>query len=130
MFELAAGRWKTSCVVLSAYQVDEAVDWCLRHGWKAALTPSRVTDADGLSAGAGVFARSWLGVGLPRWGASEVTRHRAVAALVEAPGYRGLMVYAVHLQVGVGLTGTNLAVLAAVGDHIAAHDNMSIVGAI
>ncbi len=105
---------------LGECQADEAVSWLRRRGWNAVMTPAVPGPNGGLSAGTAVLARSHIGLGLPLVGAETVVPGRAVAARIEAPGYRPMTVLSLYLHDGVGLDKTNLEVLRQVGAFLAA----------
>jgi hypothetical protein len=105
---------------LGECQAEEAVSWLRRRGWNAVMTPAVPGPNGGLSAGTAVLARSHIGLGLPLVGAETVVPGRAVAARIEAPGYRPMTVLSLYLHDGVGLDKTNLEVLRQVGAFLAA----------
>ncbi len=102
--------------------------WALRRGWRSVFAPAVKGDGSGWKAGVAIFARDELGLSMPRVGSHVITPGRAVAALLEAPGYRPCTVVSIYLEDGAGLSAANLAHLEAVGNCIAAQgDDMPFV---
>ncbi len=95
--------------------IPAAKAWALRHGWQPVITPAVRGDGDGWRGGVGILARRHLGISPPRIGPYEIVQARAVAALVEAPGYRPFTAVSLYLQHGDGLSQDNLRMLEAVG---------------
>ncbi len=113
---------------LGERQADEAISWLRRRGWNAVMTPAVPGPNGGLSAGTAVLAKSHIGLGLPLVGSDTIVPGRAIAARVEAPGYRPMTVLSLYLHDGVGLDRTNLEVLRQVGAFLAAQgDNQPFV---
>ena len=107
-----------------------ASQWAKRHGWKSlwedALPGAQQSYSVG---GVAIFVRSYLGLGPPPAGDVSVVKGRVIAALINTPGTHGFVGYARYLHVSEGLTKRNLAILSAVGEHIAAHGRPFIFGA-
>ncbi len=103
--------------------------WAKARGWKAIWAPATKGEGGGPSAGVAVFARDWLGLRHPQAGGHIWHHARAVAAVVEAPGFRPMVVVSCYLH-GAGPDQRNLGILADVGAGIRAQgaDWMAIVG--
>ncbi len=93
----------------------EASTWALKRGWKSIWAPANATAAGGTSAGVAIFAREWLGLHFPDHGGHIWSPARAVAAVLEAPGHRPIIVASCYLISGVGAGQGNLEVLADIG---------------
>ncbi len=100
--------------------IPTASAWALRRGWRSIITPALRGEGNGWRAGVAIFARAELGLSMPRVGPHEVVLGRAVAALLEAPGYRPCTVVSLYLKDGDGLSAENYDYLEAVGRCIAA----------
>ncbi len=102
--------------------VDAASEKAKARGWKsfwARAIPS-VHEAREASGGAVVLVRSDIGAYDPP-GGSEVVAGHCAAALVEAGGIGGVVVYSIYLRCGDELSSYNWNILTAVSKHIAAH---------
>ncbi len=102
-----------------------AAAFALRHGWQVVMLPAELGEGEGWRAGVAIFARRFIGLGPPRNGSYEVIPARAIAAQIEAPGYRPLTAVAIYLEHGKGIGSPNLQhmetvglFLEAQGDHV------------
>ncbi len=100
--------------------VAQASAWALRRGWRSIIAPALKGEGNGWRAGVAIFARTPLGLSMPRVGPHVLIPGRAVAALVEAPGYRPCTFVSLYLEDGQGLSAANFAHLEAVGRCISA----------
>jgi hypothetical protein len=89
--------------------------FALRTGWQPMILPAEPGEGEGWKAGVAIFARSCLGLSPPMLGAAEVVPARALAAQVEAPGYRPFHALAVYLEHGQGMGPRNLRHLENIG---------------
>ncbi len=87
----------------------------LRLGWQAIFLPAERGDGEGWRGGVAILARRPICVAPPRVGAHEVVPARAIAALIEAPGYRPFTALSVYMEHGRGVGPPNLAHLEEVG---------------
>ncbi len=106
---LAQETWVTQAGVAAASA------WARRHGWKSVWSPAVTTDKGGTSAGVAVFARAFLGLHYPSGGPHEICASRAVAAILEIPGQRPILVASCYLVQGIGAAEENKTILAKVG---------------
>ncbi len=102
---------------LPAHDVPAASAWARRQGWKSVWAPATRGPKGGWSAGTVVLARSFIGLRHPDVGGRIVDEARAVAAVVEAPGFRPFMAYSVYLHHGQGPSRANLGICASIGEH-------------
>ncbi len=105
---------------LRGARVAEASEWAMRRGWKSLWSEATLTADGGHSGGVVIMARQELGMSYPPWGDPEVVKARAVAATVEAPGYRPTVIVSAYLHDGAGLTVANRAILARIGNKLQA----------
>ncbi len=101
-------------------QADEAVAWLRRRGWNALFTEASTGPNGGSCAGTAVLARAHVGLGLPLVGSEVVAMSRAVAARIEPPGSRPIVVVSAYLHDGQGLARCNLDLLGQIGSFIGA----------
>ncbi len=115
--------------VLPSYK-KEASDWAARNGWESVWAPAHTGPGGGASGGAAVFARRGLGLRLPTVGSHIIEEARAVAAVVEPPGYRPLLTISVYLIDGKRMQPANRAILSKVGKCAEAQGkgNLTIIG--
>ncbi len=99
--------------------IPEASEWARKRGWKSVWAPARLTEAGGTSGGVAIFARDFLGLRHPDVGSHIWCPSRAVAAVLEAPGHRPMVVASTYLIAGCGPAQANLEVLADVGRAVA-----------
>ncbi len=100
---------------LGPSEIPAASAWSIRHGWQPILAPAAQGEGGGWRGGVAIFARRHVAIAPPRVGAYELLPARAVAALVEAPGYRPLTAVSVYMEHGQGISEPNLARLEEVG---------------
>ncbi len=100
--------------VLQAYQ-SAASTWAINHGWKSIWAPATHGPNGGAAAGVAIFARSYLGLRYPTHGPHVWHEAHAVAAVLEAPSFRPMILASVYLHNGQGPSRQNLEVLADVG---------------
>ncbi len=93
----------------------EASAWARKRGWKSVWAPSAIGDGGGPSGGVAIFARDHVGMSFPETGSHIWHEARAVAAVVEAPGFRPMLVASLYLVSGAGTDRRNLEVMADVG---------------
>ncbi len=103
---------------LAPWQVPAASSWLRRHGWQSLWTPAEPGEGEGWRAGVCIIARDPVVLLIPQCGGKMVHGARAIAALVEAPGYRRMLAYAAYLHDGEGLSTRNMAIMASIGEHI------------
>ncbi len=95
--------------------VPTAAAFALRHGWQPIILPAEPGEGEGWRAGVAIFVRRFIGVGPPRVGGYEIIPARAIAALIEAPGYRPMTAVAIYLEHGKGIGAPNLQHMEALG---------------
>ncbi len=101
-------------------QAEEAVAWLRRRGWNALFTEASTGPNGGNCAGVAVLAKAHVGLGLPLVGSEVVSTSRAVAARIEPPGSRPMVVVSAYLHDGQGLARCNLDLLGEIGTFISA----------
>ncbi len=106
---------------LPPWRIAEASDWARRHRWHSIMIPARETEAGGWSGGVAILARPHAALSAPRIGPETVVAARVVAACVQPPGHRPCLVVSAYLHDGVGLSSTNLGVLADIGTCVKMH---------
>ena len=74
------------------------------------------------------LAKAWLGLSFPPQGGHILVKGRAVAAIVECPGFFPVAVVSVYLICGEGLSQGNLEILEAVGSFQAQQSLPIVVG--
>ncbi len=92
-----------------------AAAFALRLGWQPMFLPAEPGEGEGWRAGVAIFARNCIGISPPMLGAAEVIPARALAVLVEAPGYRPFHAIAMYMEHGQGVGPKNLRHLEDVG---------------
>ncbi len=100
---------------LGPSEVPAASAYALRSGWQPVILPAAPGVGGGWRGGVAIFARKILGIAPPRVGPYEVIPARAVAAIIEAPGYRPFTAIAAYLEHGKGLDDDNMAHLQEIG---------------
>ncbi len=90
-------------------EVAAASAFALRLGWKPKIVPATKGDGGGWRGGVAIFARGGVVLAPPRVGPQEIIRARALAMLVEAPGYRPFTAVSVYLEHGKGMGPDNAA---------------------
>ena len=104
--------------------------WTTRNGWKCILAEAAVSPDTGKpSAGVGVFARQYLGLGNLPSGPLSTKDGRAVAAMVEVPGIGALCAIAAYFWVSEELTERNLQLLGTIGQWCSLNKLPFLVGA-
>ncbi len=106
---LAQETWVTQSMMPAASA------WARRRGWKSLWSPAAAGLGGGPSAGVAIPVRDYLGMRFPDVGGHEWHPARAVAAVMEAPGFRPLLLSSIYLISGGGTDRGNLAILADVG---------------
>ncbi len=107
----------------------EVSAWAIRNGLEMVAAPAIRGKRGGASAGVAIFVRNELGVRFPTHGPHILDLGRAVAAIIEAPACRPILVVSLYLRVGTGLDEANMATLGKVGACIQQHGDMqSLVG--
>ena len=108
-------------------EIDEASEWCARHGWKSIWGPANPSTEGGeASGGTAVLARDHLGL----VGADTLLdpSARVCAAKPDFPGGRRTLVIATYLKCSVGLNQENVRLLGAIGSAISRWGGQAIVG--
>ncbi len=93
----------------------QAARWAASRGWKSIWCPATRGAGGGISAGAAVLARDWIGLRYPPVGGYVWSEARACAAVVDAPGHRPWIAVAAYCIHGQGASEANCAILAQVG---------------
>ncbi len=101
-----------------ARDVPLASSWALRNGWKSLWSPAVRGKRGGASAGVAVFAKEWIGMRAPPKGGHEIHGGRAVASVIDAPGYRPFLAVSVYGHVNKGAGTENAELLRAIGRRI------------
>ncbi len=94
--------------------------WALRNGWQSIWTAAVPGPQGGASGGAAVFVRTGLGLRYPPGMTHIWWPGRVVAAMVDAPGHRPLLLISCYLIHGVGPSEGNLQILADMGQRLRA----------
>ncbi len=89
--------------------------YALHHGWQPLILPAAPGEGDGWRGGVAIFARWSLRLLPPRVGPYEIIPARAIAAVVEAPGYRPFTAVAVYLEHGKGVGVENMSHMQEIG---------------
>ncbi len=105
---------------LGPAEVAAAAALAQRIGWQPLFVPATPGEGDGWRGGVAIFARRGVGLSMPKVGHSELIPARAIAALVEAPGYRPFTAVSAYLEHGKGLGSANLAHLRDIGNFLEA----------
>ncbi len=100
--------------------IPAASDWARRHGWKTVWTAAVQGPSGGASGGAAILVRDFLGTRYPPGSSHEWVPGRVVAAVLDAPGHRPMMLVSTYLVHGVGPGPANLEILASVGQRVRA----------
>lgn len=104
--------------------IADASKWFKRKGWRALISDASPGATPGNSSvGVAIIVRDWtvLGLSQPPLGTHDVPQGRLVAGILEAPGLKGIVVYSGCLCPTEGLSGRNLGILKAQGEHALAH---------
>ncbi len=94
--------------------------WALRNGWQSIWAAAVPGPQGGASGGAAVFVRTGLGLRYPPGMTHVWWPGRVVAAMVDAPGHRPLLVISCYLIHGIGPSEGNLQILADMGQRLKA----------
>ncbi len=105
---------------LDAARAEEAVSWLRRRGWNALFAAADTGPNGGNCAGTAILAKAHIGLGLPLVGSEVVSPARAVAARIEPPGGRPIVVVSAYLHDGQGLARGNLELLGRIGSFLGA----------
>ncbi len=96
---------------LAEGKLTEASSWALRNGWKLIAAPAIEGRNGGASGGVAIFIRKEFGATLPSGSGHILERGRAVAAIVEPPACRPILLVSVYLRDGAGLGEANMNTL-------------------
>ncbi len=99
-------------------RIPQASAWARRRGWKSLWAPAVRGSGGGMSGGVAIFVRDYLGLRLPQVGDYVWHEARAVAGILEAPGFRPFFIASIYLHSGDGPGARNLAVLSDIGKAI------------
>ncbi len=104
--------------------------WARRNGWQTIWTAAVPGPQGGASGGAAILVREGIGLRYPPGGSHVWWPGRVVAAMIDAPAHRPLLVVSSYLVHGVGPTAENLEILAAIGQRISTigHDHEFVIG--
>ncbi len=95
--------------------IPAASAWARRRGWKSVWSAARAGPNGGPTGGVAIFARDELGLRYPPGGSHEWHPGRVVAAVLDAPEHRPLLLLSSYLVHGVGPGAENLEILANIG---------------
>ncbi len=115
--------------VLQAY-VPAASAWARARGWRSVWAPAATTKKGGTSAGVAIFVRDFMGLHPKPGRAHIVHQSRVVAAILEAPGEREILLMSCYLKHGRKASGENARIRACIEDEVAAHgqDEVCVIG--
>ena len=99
---------------LDEQSVPDAQAWCKKRGWNSIFAPAIATEAGGTQGGVSILAREGLGLMSPTNVQAELVKGRALAAIVQAPGYSDMMMVSLYLRHGLGIQGPNVETLVAI----------------
>ncbi len=102
-------------VWLTPDAIPAATAWAKRNGWKTIWTPAKAGKRGGASGGAAILVRDWMGLRPPPVGSHEWVPARVVAAVLEAPGHRPLLLVSSYLVHGCGPSPANVEILGTIG---------------
>ncbi len=111
---LAQETWLTQDAVPAASA------WARRNGWQSIWTAAVPGPHGGASGGAAILVKEGIGLRYPPGGSHVWWPGRVVAAMIDAPGHRPLLVASCYLIHGIGPAAANLEILAAIGQRISA----------
>ncbi len=100
---------------LTPDSIPAASAWAKRRGWKSVWSAAVPGPNGGASGGTAIFARDYLGLRYPPGGTHEWVAGRAVAAVLDAPAMRPLLLISCYLVHGIGPAQANLDILAEIG---------------
>ncbi len=109
---LAQETWVTQSMMPAASA------WARRRGWKSVWAPAAKGPGGGPSAGVAIFVRDCMGLKFPPVADHVWWPARAVSAVMEAPGFRPVLLTSLYLISGGGTGRANLEILAEVGDRM------------
>ncbi len=101
-------------------QLAKASSWARRKGWQSLWAPAAVGPGGGASGGVAILARAELGLRHPIVGSHVLEEARAVAGFVDPPGHRPILLACAYLRDGKGMSISNKATLARIGECAAA----------
>ncbi len=110
--------------------VPAASAWAKARGWRSVWAPATCTKRGGTSAGVAIFARDFMGLH-PKPGRSHVVHPaRVVAAVLEAPAQREMLLMSCYLKHGRKAGGENATVLANIEAEVEAHgqEEVCVIG--
>ncbi len=95
--------------------IHAASAWAKRNGWHSIWSAAVPGPCGGASGGTAIFARDFLGLRYPPGGSHEWVPGRAVAAVLDAPAMRPILLVSCYLVHGIGPAPANLSILAEIG---------------
>ncbi len=101
-----------------AGDIGKASSWALRNGWKSMWAPAVRGKRGGASAGVAVFARDYVGIRPPPVGGHIISEGRALACVIDAPGYRPFIAVSAYGHDGKGPSAPNQRLLQDIGCRI------------
>jgi endonuclease/exonuclease/phosphatase (EEP) superfamily protein YafD len=111
----------------SAAKIAAASRWCKNNGWKSIWAPAIASTKGGeASGGTVIFARSHLGLAK----AEDVLElsERAIAAKLDYPGGRRLLLVSIYCKCSIGLKGENVELLGKIGQAVESWGGPAILG--
>ncbi len=95
--------------------ISAAVKWMHDRGWWISFGRAQQTLREGLSSGVAVAVRAGLNIGVTEMTSpfTKALEHRLLGVRVSVPGMVPMVLTAAYFQHGIGLSGTNLDMLAA-----------------
>ena len=114
---------RTSAIVVCGQEhhlipsrLDEVSSAMRASGWKLIGHPCFVTEQGGHACGTFVAVRDWCGIRfLEETPCTNDFDTRVTSAIVEIPGLPAIAFHSVYMQVGIGMVGVNLRILAHIG---------------
>ncbi len=103
---------------IRACDVPTASNWASRRGWKSVWCPAIRGRRGGPAAGVAVFVKDFIGLRLPPRGGQTVYAGRAVACVIDAPGYRPFLAVSAYGFTSKGATSDNAGLLRSIGQRI------------
>ncbi len=95
--------------------IHAASSWARRNGWKSVWSAAVPGPNGGASGGTAILARDYLGLRFPPSGSHEWVPGRAVAAVLDAPEHRPMILVSTYFYHGVGPGAANLEMMATIG---------------
>ncbi len=105
---------------LSQDAVHAASAWAKRNGWKSIWAAAVEGPNGGASGGTAIFVRDYLGLRYPPDGPHVWVPGRVVAAVLDVPEHRPMLVVSAYLIHGIGPAPANLDILSRMGQRIRA----------